>query len=304
MYIQIPDLHEDIRCWGQAPRPHAAWYKPHRRASPQLSPRHLPQNPCHPGGVGQEVWNLWAGLCRVHIWIYEYIMCITVYTCVVSCPVCIGAWISADVKCLFFAASAQWKQESWNIVKKKRHPFLDMPCPISFSLQKKHLQIAAIQPPQLWTVGPLWGMVCPAKTTTKTICIFYLWIFFDSLNQLHDSLDACLRIRQAPWSFPVQFFHGKGHRSTCGSSAIQARQRKCQSIQPCPQPCASKNASTSDLWVIISCKKQMAWMLHESLWWNELESKVTNTTQNLSGCSLGLCWLVCVGFRDGEVRWG
>ena len=56
-------------------------------------------------------------------------------------------------------------------------------------------------------------------------------------------LDARLRIRQAPWSFPMQFFHGEGHRSTCGSSAIQAGQRKCQSIQPCPQPCASKNAS-------------------------------------------------------------
>lgn len=78
-------------------------------------------------------------------------------------------------------------------------------------------------------------------------------------------LDARLRIRQAPWSFPMQFFHGEGHRSTCGSSAIQARQRKCQSIQPCPQPCASKNASQ------VTCghhflRQKKVWKLHESLW--------------------------------------
>ena len=182
-------------------------------------------------GQGQ-LWNLWnPGLCGV------YDVCIVKNTNFYNCLHLCG-FLSSLHRCMDFGGCQTFgfcyictlKIRIMKHRKKENTSFLDSPH-IFFTTKKSFAKLRQFA---RFTFGSL---LVPLISSMIPLMLG-------------------LRIRQAPWSFPMQFFHGEGHCSTCGSSAIQAGQRKCQSIQPCPQPCASKNASTNDLWSSFLQKKK------------------------------------------------
>lgn len=75
------------------------------------------------------------------ICIVKHKKCITAYTCVVSYPVCIGAWISVDVKCLVFAASAHENKNNETLIIKRKYIYIISGlAPYLFHYKKKTLQ--------------------------------------------------------------------------------------------------------------------------------------------------------------------
>ena len=75
------------------------------------------------------------------ICIVKHKKCTTAYTCVVSYPVCIGAWISVDVKCLVFAASAHENKNNETLIVKRKYIYIISGlAPYLFHYKKKTLQ--------------------------------------------------------------------------------------------------------------------------------------------------------------------